>query len=324
MDYGLDPEKEERCLEPGLEILIKRLISADNECVQQVNLNGSDSGDEGIERDSGEDDTSRPLICLEEVLEICSSHLSLQSQTEVQNHYRAVCRALVVEAEELLVFLDQISRATRQLKSPEKGIWTSNNNRSSNSPVSDLSDLETGDWARLWMQVIRELRNGVKLKKVDLDKVYQPRTEFELTPYEMLLNDIRSQRHKLKHVTPNEDILHRVKKDAHELILDFIRSRPPLVPAARRSLRPKPQRQPSIHEKLMHSIRQKQDLKPTPRVSRRESVVLGRVVSTECTGETPVKKTMTNTPTKALTPFQSLFAAFQSCFSGDWNICLSE
>ena len=208
---------------------------------------------------------------MEAVLETCVAHLSLQTQAEA--HYRAVCRALVVEAEELQVFLTQISRGAKQLKSPEK--------RAPDSPDSDLSDLETGDWARLWMQVIRELRNGVKLKKVDLDKVYQPRTEFELTPYEMLLNDIRSQRHKLKHVTPNEDILHRIKKDAHELILEFIRSRPPLVPVSRRRLPPVPPKQQTVYEKLMHSIRQKHELKPTPRPSRRESsgVVLGRVVS---------------------------------------------
>jgi len=135
------------------------------------------------------------------------------------------------------------------------------------------------------MQVIRELRNGVKLKKVDLDKVYHPRTEFEFTPYEMLLNDIRSQRHKLKHV--NEDMLHRVKKDAHELILEFIRSRPPLVPVSKRSLAPVPPKQQNVYEKLMTSIRQKHNLKPTPRPSRRESsgVVLGRVVASDKSGE---------------------------------------
>lgn len=75
------------------------------------------------------------------------------------------------------------------------------------------------------MQVIRELRHGVKLKKV----VYS-RTpiEYELTPYEILMDDIRSRRYKLNKVMVNGNIPAPVKKDAHAIILEFIRSRPPL------------------------------------------------------------------------------------------------
>lgn len=75
------------------------------------------------------------------------------------------------------------------------------------------------------MQVIRELRHGVKLKKV----VYS-RTpiEYELTPYEILMDDIRSRRYKLNKVMINGNIPAPVKKDAHAIILEFIRSRPPL------------------------------------------------------------------------------------------------
>ncbi len=75
------------------------------------------------------------------------------------------------------------------------------------------------------MQVIRELRHGVKLKKV----VYS-RTpiEYELTPYEILMEDIRSRRYKLNKVMVDGNIPAPVKKDAHAIILEFIRSRPPL------------------------------------------------------------------------------------------------
>ena len=75
------------------------------------------------------------------------------------------------------------------------------------------------------MQIIGELRRGVKLKKVEC--TYTP-TEFELTPYEMLMDDIRSRRFKLRKVMVDGDIPPRVKKDAHALILEFIRGRPPL------------------------------------------------------------------------------------------------
>ena len=79
--------------------------------------------------------------------------------------------------------------------------------------------------ARLWVQVIHELRHGVKLKKVDYSRTP---IEYELTPYEILMDDIRSRRYKLNKVMVDGDIPHRIKKDAHAIILEFIRSRPPL------------------------------------------------------------------------------------------------
>ncbi|NXU59826.1 SPIR2 protein, partial [Turnix velox] len=58
------------------------------------------------------------------------------------------------------------------------------------------------------------------------------------------------------------DIPPRVKKDAHELILDFIRSRPPLKQASERRLRPLPQKQRTLHEKILEEIRQERKLRP--------------------------------------------------------------
>ncbi|MGH0136941.1 UNVERIFIED_CONTAM: hypothetical protein FKN15_006874 [Acipenser sinensis] len=77
---------------------------------------------------------------------------------------------------------------------------------------------------------MRDLRNGVKLKKVQEQQFDLLPTEFELTPFEMLMQDIRAHNFKLRKVTVDGSITKRVKKDAHELILDFIRSRPPLKP----------------------------------------------------------------------------------------------
>ena len=45
--------------------------------------------------------------------------------------------------------------------------------------------------AHLWIQTMQELRQGVKLKKTDYTKTP---IEYELTPYEMLMDDIRSRR----------------------------------------------------------------------------------------------------------------------------------
>lgn len=149
--------------------------------------------------------------------------------------------------------------------------------------------------ARFWVQVMRDLRDGVKLKKVQ-ERQYNPLPiEYQLTPYEMLMDDIRSKRYKLRKVmvkspyrasigtyycsgqlkitlyrTPQKDKIHwndqinktnpsntieaarfpclwwlltmslqvngdippRLKKSAHEIILEFIRSRPPLNPVS--------------------------------------------------------------------------------------------
>ncbi|MEQ2206104.1 Protein spire 1 [Xenoophorus captivus] len=48
--------------------------------------------------------------------------------------------------------------------------------------------------------VMRDLREGVKLKKVQ-ERQYNPLPiEYQLTPYEMLMDDIRSKRYKLRKV----------------------------------------------------------------------------------------------------------------------------
>lgn len=83
--------------------------------------------------------------------------------------------------------------------------------------------------ANLWIQTLSELRQGVKLKKTDYTKTP---IEFELTPYEILMDDIRSRRYKLNKVMVDGEIPHRIKKDAHDIILEFIRSRPPLKPVS--------------------------------------------------------------------------------------------
>lgn len=43
--------------------------------------------------------------------------------------------------------------------------------------------------ARFWMQVVDELRRGVRLKKISCSRTP---IEYELTPYEILMEDIRS------------------------------------------------------------------------------------------------------------------------------------
>ena len=56
--------------------------------------------------------------------------------------------------------------------------------------------------ARIWMQCMGDLRTGVKLKKVNLSKTP---IEFELTPYEILMDDIRARNYKLRKVEAPEE-----------------------------------------------------------------------------------------------------------------------
>nr|XP_042908884.1 protein spire homolog 1 isoform X4 [Parasteatoda tepidariorum] len=267
--YALDymmPDEEERILSRPLETLIGKMTStasAQGVLQEYETDDSSQNADEGIEQDSGEDDhilhsdddaKHRKGISLIQVIELCANHLSCPEQAD--SHYRAVCRALVAEVLELTTFLENISNRTQMLS----------NAYEDETDSGTLEKLRIQDWARLWMQVIHQLRQGVKLKKVDEAQLQHP-IEYALTPYEMLLDDIRSRRYKLRQVMVNGDIPPRVKKDAHALILEFIRSRPPLVPVSERKLPPTPPRQLTVYEKLMASIKQEHKLKPTPTAS---------------------------------------------------------
>uniref|UniRef100_A0A8B9K2H7 Protein spire homolog 1 n=1 Tax=Astyanax mexicanus TaxID=7994 RepID=A0A8B9K2H7_ASTMX len=197
--------------------------------------------------------------------QLCTSHLP--SPSDAPNHYQAVCRALYAETKELRTFLEKIKSAKENLRRMEGDI--------PEEPVKDLNELQNADWARFWVQVMRDLRNGVKLKKVQ-ERQYNPLPiEFQLTPYEMLMDDIRSKRYKLRKVMVNGDIPPRLKKSAHEVILEFIRSRPPLNPVSARKLKPHPPRPPSLHERILEEIKAERKLRPvSPDMIRRSRLDL--------------------------------------------------
>nr|XP_028572308.1 protein spire homolog 1-like [Podarcis muralis] len=109
---------------------------------------------------------------------------------------------------------------------------------------------------------MRDLRDGVKLKKVKERQFNPLPIEYQLTPYEMLMDDIRSKRYTLRKVMVNGDIPPRLKKSAHDIILDFIRSRPPLNPASARKLKPTPPRPRSLHERILEEIKSERKLRP--------------------------------------------------------------
>ncbi|KAK2530183.1 Spire2 [Columba guinea] len=236
LDWGLD-ENEERELSPRLEQLIDLMTNSDSED------SGCATADEGYggqeEEEEGGEGPPRAVRTFGQAMRCCAARLA--DPTEAQAHYQAVCRALFAET------------MLQKLKEDEEA---------EERPAAELGSLRNTDWARLWVQLMRELRHGVKLKKVQ-EKQFNPLpTEYQLTPFEMLMQDIRARNYKLRKVMVDGDIPPRVKKDAHELILDFIRSRPPLKQASERRLRPLPQKQRTLHEKILEEIRQERKLRP--------------------------------------------------------------
>lgn len=128
------------------------------------------------------------------------------------------------------------------------------------------------------MQVVEELRRGVRLKK---HSTKRPSQVFEMTPYEILMADIRSRNYELRKVMVDGEVppeVRIVKHDAHAVILDFIRSRPPLRKATERKLAPL-RVQTTPHEQLLDEIRGGAQLRPP--LPKREPVQHRRIITVD-------------------------------------------
>ncbi|XP_047352442.1 protein spire isoform X2 [Vespa velutina] len=267
LDFG-SKKGEERTLPPALEKLVTLMTNSDQDSKTETDTERlQETDDEGIERDSGEMDIDEFVMeetdssyegnsstcSLKHVLNLCTIHM--ETTTEVaEMHYRAVIRAYVAEALELSQFLKKV--ATNRLHESEKTSLTIDNAKHGSTSLHELDTLGFNDWARFWVQVISELRKGVKLKKVEANLQSRGQgqrrgAEFELTPYEILMDDIRERRYRLKK-TPSPTPYS--KKDVHAIILEFIRSRPPLKKASERQLPPL-RKECTLRELLMESIK---------------------------------------------------------------------
>uniref|UniRef100_A0A8C2WDV5 Spire-type actin nucleation factor 1a n=1 Tax=Cyclopterus lumpus TaxID=8103 RepID=A0A8C2WDV5_CYCLU len=296
LDYGLK-ENEERELSPPLERLIDMMTNAEKNQSDPCPDEGYEATEEEdeCEEEEEEQEEEEPVSATttssvssirsyRDLITLCSSHLP--STSNAASHYQAVCRALYAETRELNTFLEKIKNAKENLRKMEGG--------TREEPVKDLDELQNADWARFWVQVMRDLRDGVKLKKVQ-DRQYNPLPiEYQLTPYEMLMDDIRSKRYMLRKVMVKGDIPPRLKKSAHEIILDFIRSRPPLNPVASRKLKPHPARPRSLHERLLEGIKAERKLRPvSPDMIRRSrlgkllTIVHVNILMFTCTNDSP-------------------------------------
>ncbi|XP_036087075.1 protein spire homolog 2 isoform X2 [Rousettus aegyptiacus] len=248
LDWGLD-ESEERELSPQLERLIDLMANNDSE---DGGCGAADEGYGGPEEEEEAEGGPRAVRSFAQAMRLCAARLT--DPRGAPAHYQAVCRALFLETLELRAFLARVREAKEMLQKLRE------DEPQAEQPRAELDSLGHTDWARLWVQLMRELRHGVKLRKVQQQEFNPLPTEFQLTPFEMLMQDIRARNYKLRKV--DGDIPPRVKKDAHELILDFIRSRPPLKQVSERRLRPVPQKQRTLHEKILEEIKQERRLRP--------------------------------------------------------------
>jgi len=227
------------------DVSVERNLSLELENALDVMTSADDVEvlDEGI----GEEEVISRLC--EKVLNMCRHHLAMSY--EADDHYQQVCRALVVEAMELSNFMDNLSK----------------------NDSEELENLDRQEWAGIFNQVMSEIRNGIELKAIDFTRVLAP-IEFALTPYEMLMYDIKSKKAVLKPAIP----VH-VEKAAKEKILEAIRSRPPLKSVDERILRSSKKDEETPIENLMNEIK-----RGTARMSLRKTRISNKSNSNEIIG----------------------------------------
>ncbi|XP_077316706.1 protein spire homolog 1-like [Lithobates pipiens] len=194
-------------------------------------------------------------ITLYDVTKVCVERLFLPS--DAPGHYKAVCRMQYGVHAEICNLLQTIKQSKQNLKKLES------KEESDNSVVFE-------NWSALWKGVMKELRVGMRLCSKRRSKS-QP-VEYQLAPYEMLMEDIRCKRYTLRKVQDSDLSSNKSNKsEENVVILDLLRS---LKPASERKLKEKPHEEPSLHELLMSEIKSSRSIlksaegkKSFPRVS---------------------------------------------------------
>ncbi|KAM4691953.1 protein spire homolog 1-like [Rhinophrynus dorsalis] len=193
-------------------------------------------------------------ITLNDIIKVCSERLFTPS--EASSHYRAVCRVHFAEHKEFRKLLRTIERSKQSLKKLEA------------ENILEKDSLVLYDnWGNLWSNVIKELRLGIRLRNAKERSYDELPVESSLTPYELLMNDIRSKKYKLREVKDSEK--NRTSDSNENFIMDFIRSQP-LRPASERKLKERSQEEPSLHELLMNEIKSAKKLRST--VNEKKSI----------------------------------------------------
>ncbi|KAM7129175.1 LOW QUALITY PROTEIN: protein spire homolog 1-like [Ciconia maguari] len=215
LDWGIDSQVERELSDP-LEKLLCLMLKLDDEAM-------------------------KPAVTLRDVVQACEDHLSRPS--EAPSHYEMTCRSLFTEYMELQKLVTIIQTSKESLRKMD---------------VEDLVEnplqKKEKHWASLWPNVIRELQNGVRLRKAtERPQHHAPPKECVCSPYELLFDDIQHKRYTLRKVIIEQK--HRTPK------VDSAVPKPHLKPVLERKLKERVPWESSWHEQLMAEIKQPQKLR---------------------------------------------------------------
>lgn len=104
---------------------------------------------------------SQNKLSLDRVIELCTNRLPTDMKSHADLHYTGICKSLVSDSIELSIFLEKIYNASMMLSD----IAMDDDLSELGEPLASLRALRINDWARLWMQVIRELRQRGNFKQ---------------------------------------------------------------------------------------------------------------------------------------------------------------
>ncbi|XP_059678593.1 LOW QUALITY PROTEIN: protein spire homolog 1 [Gavia stellata] len=188
-----------------------------------------------------EDEAVKPAVTLQDVIKACEKHLSRPS--EATRHYEMTCRSLFTEYMELQKLVTIIQTSKESLRKMD---------------VEDLVEnplqKKEKHWASLWPNVIRELQNGVRLRKAtERPQRHMPPKECIRSPYELLLDDIQHKRYTLRKVI--------IEQKPRTPKADVAAPKPHLKPVLERKLKECVPWESSWHEQLMAEIKRPQKLR---------------------------------------------------------------
>ncbi|XP_075135155.1 protein spire homolog 1-like [Leptodactylus fuscus] len=194
----------------------------------------------------------RQAFTLNDIIKECVERLFVPS--EASTHYRAICRFQYDEYKDIHSLLQTIQLTKQSLKRLD-----------SYEELEDDILAMYDNWGVQWSNVMNELRLGVSLRCVHQRSYTALPIQYTLTPYELLMNDIRSKRYTLRPV--EESDVNKSSRSEENVILDLIRSHT-LKPVSERKLKERSQEEPSLHDLLMSEIKSSKTLRSTLDVKR--------------------------------------------------------
>uniref|UniRef100_G1NNE5 KIND domain-containing protein n=1 Tax=Meleagris gallopavo TaxID=9103 RepID=G1NNE5_MELGA len=226
LDWGIDSQVERELSDP-LDKLLCLMLKLD---------------DEGM----------KPTVTLQDVIKACEHHLSMPS--EATSHYKMTCKSLFTEFIELQKLVSIIQTSKESLKKMDE-----------EDLLETHMQKKEKQWTSLWPSVICELQNGVKLRKAtERPQRPAPLKECTYSPYELLLDDIRHKRYKLRKCSAQPkaeacrsvyELLQELRQDDKKKVLEWKPKE--CVPS-----------EPTLHKQLMAEIKQPRKLQSS---SARES-----------------------------------------------------